>query len=189
MIIHEVFSQPKFSNWGDTISMKKYFAIFAAIAILGMLALYFVPDKTANSNKVSPTDDTTASNEQQNISSNAANNSSASDSISSSTTAQDGSTATASMHDGTYKGDSISTRFGNVQVAITVSSGKITNVDFLALPEDDMHSAQISNQASPILESQTLSAQSANIDGVSGATYTSQGYAESLQAAIDAAKA
>lgn len=88
---------------------------------------------------------------------------------------------------GTYNGSTASTPYGDVQVSITVSGGNITNVAFLNLPNQDRHSSQISSQVSPILKSQTLSAQSANINGVSGATYTTDGYIQSLQAAIDAA--
>lgn len=76
--------------------------------------------------------------------------------------------------------------FGNVQVQITVSGGKIVDVVALALPVGG-HSGRISNYVAPILRTQALAAQSAAIDGVSGATYTSQAYAASLQGALDQA--
>ena len=76
--------------------------------------------------------------------------------------------------------------YGDVQVQITVKNGKITDVQALAMPTGG-HSGRISNYVAPILRSQALSAQSANINGVSGASYTSQAYAESLQGALDAA--
>lgn len=76
--------------------------------------------------------------------------------------------------------------FGNVQVQITVSGGKIVDVAALALPVGG-HSGRISKYVAPILRTQALAAQSAAIDGVSGATYTSQAYAASLQGALDQA--
>ncbi len=98
-------------------------------------------------------------------------------------------TATANtLKDGTHKGTTETTPYGNLQIAIVVSDGKISNVTFLTMPQDDKRSALISDQTSPQLKAQTITAQSAAIDGVSGATYTSDAYIGSLQAAIDAAK-
>ena len=81
----------------------------------------------------------------------------------------------------------VDTRYGPVQVEITVANGQLTDVTALQLPSDDRRSASISSRAEPMLRSEALAAQSASIDGVSGATYTSDGYAQSLQAALDAA--
>ena len=100
-----------------------------------------------------------------------------------STTAGTGSSAA----DGTYTGDSVPTRFGNVQVQVTVSGGQITDVTPLHLTDRDGRSVQISNRAAPILREEVLSAQSANVRMVSGATYTSEGYLNSLQSALDQA--
>lgn len=86
----------------------------------------------------------------------------------------------------TIKGDLVSTPYGDVQVEITIANGKITDVRALALPTGG-RSGLISNFVEPTLRSQALSVQSAAIDGVSGATYTSRGYAASLQSALDAA--
>jgi uncharacterized protein with FMN-binding domain len=79
--------------------------------------------------------------------------------------------------------------FGVVQVRLTLTNGKVTAATTVQDPEDDPHSAQISQFAVPILNQEVLSAQSASIDAVSGATYTSGAYAQSVQAALDAAKA
>lgn len=101
-----------------------------------------------------------------------------------------GGTATgtgSSAADGTYTGDSVPTRFGNVQVQVTVSGGQITDVTPLHLTDRDGRSVQISNRAAPILREEVLSAQSANVRMVSGATYTSEGYLNSLQSALDQA--
>ena len=85
-----------------------------------------------------------------------------------------------------YTGPLAADPFGNVQVQITVSGGKLVDVVALALPVGG-HSGRISNYVGPILRTQALAAQSANIDGVSGATYTSRAYAASLQGALDQA--
>jgi uncharacterized protein with FMN-binding domain len=86
-----------------------------------------------------------------------------------------------------YVGDAITTRYGIVQVKVTVSGGKITNVGFVQLQAFDGRSAQINQAAAPILLQETISAQSAQVDTVSGATYTSDGYVQSLQSALTAA--
>lgn len=87
----------------------------------------------------------------------------------------------------TFAGDTVQTRFGSVQVQITVSSGKITDVTALQLTDEDRRSVQISNRAAPLLRAEVLKAQSANVQTISGATVTSSAYLTSLQAAIDAA--
>jgi hypothetical protein len=86
----------------------------------------------------------------------------------------------------TIDGPVVSIRFGLVQVEIDVAGGKITDVVALQLPTD-RRSGQISRYVEPILRQEALTAQSAAIDFVSGATYTSDAYARSLQAAIDQA--
>ena len=97
-----------------------------------------------------------------------------------------GSTGSSSTATGTYTGPLVANPYGDVQVQITVTNGKITDVQALALPTGG-HSGRISSFVAPLLRTQALTAQSAAIDGVSGATYTSQAYAESLQGALDAA--
>ncbi|BDZ48567.1 hypothetical protein GCM10025867_08080 [Frondihabitans sucicola] len=86
---------------------------------------------------------------------------------------------------GTFDGTTAQTQFGPVQVEIVVSAGKITDVKALQLTDQGGRSVEISNYAAPIPRTEALSAQSANIQSVSGATYTSQGYTTSLQAALD----
>jgi uncharacterized protein with FMN-binding domain len=85
----------------------------------------------------------------------------------------------------TVAGSAVQTRYGTVQVQVTVAGSKITNVSFLQLTSFDGRSADINSQAGPILLQETLTAQNANIDSVSGATYTSDGYLQSLQSALD----
>lgn len=86
-----------------------------------------------------------------------------------------------------FTGVAAPTRFGTVQVQITVANGQLTDVTALKLTDEDNKSVRISARAAPILRSEALVAQSANIDVVSGATYTTDGYTESLQSALDQA--
>ncbi len=86
----------------------------------------------------------------------------------------------------TVNGPVVDTRYGPVQVELVVADGKISDVVALQLPTG-RRSGQISQAAAPILHDEALQAQSASIDLVSGATYTSDAYAQSLQAAIDQA--
>ncbi len=87
-------------------------------------------------------------------------------------------------------GASVRNRYGNVQVQATFAAdGTLTNVDVLEAPSRDGQSVQINNYAVPRLNSEALTAQSANVNTISGATYTSIGYAQSLQSAIDVARA
>ncbi|WP_238016031.1 FMN-binding protein [Dactylosporangium sp. AC04546] len=91
------------------------------------------------------------------------------------------------MKDGTFKGNAVYVDYGNVELSIVVSGGKITDIKVLDSPSDHSRSVQINNSALPKLKSEALAAQSADIDSVSGATYTSSGYKLSLQSAIDRA--
>jgi uncharacterized protein with FMN-binding domain len=87
-------------------------------------------------------------------------------------------------------GDSIQYRYGIVQVKATVKGGRLTGVQTTTLvPEGGGRSQSIDVQAEPLLRQEALQAHSANIDVISGATYTSQAYAQSLQSAIDRARA
>jgi len=95
--------------------------------------------------------------------------------------------ATGRAASGTVTGSVVDTRFGPVQVSITVSGGHVTDIVAIQLPNGDRRSSSISSRAEPVLRSQALQAQSAKIDGVSGATYTSDAYEQSLQAALDSA--
>ena len=81
----------------------------------------------------------------------------------------------------------MSTRFGDVQVEITVEDGKVTDAQVTQVPWNDHKDQEINSYAVPILNSEAVEAQSADIDMVSGATFTSQGYIGSLQSAIDQA--
>lgn len=96
--------------------------------------------------------------------------------------------STAAPASRTLAGQAVQTRYGIVQVQVVLSGSTIQSVGYLQLTADDPRSEEINSQAAPILVQQTMQAQSANIDGVSGATYTSEGYQQSLQSALDQAK-
>ena len=99
-----------------------------------------------------------------------------------------GNSSSTGLKDGTYTGQSTDTRWGPVQVRITVSAGRITAADAIDYPMNNGRDQQINQYAIPQLQNETLQAQSAQIDMVSGATYTSEGYTTSLQSAIDQAR-
>ena len=87
----------------------------------------------------------------------------------------------------TLTGDSVQTRYGPVQVRITLKSGRLTDVTAVTYPQENPRDQQINAYAVPQLTREALTAQSADIDTVSGATYTSEGYRQSLQSALDSA--
>lgn len=159
--------------------MRKTLLIIATVALLGMVAAYTYPAGQQPAPRsaaavVSPhTNQTTRT---------ASASSPASPASSSAQT-------TGQYKDGTYTGGTYSSDYGDVQVSLTVSGGKIASVSLPTLTEYDQHSREIDGYAVPLLKWQTLQAQSATIDGVSGATYTSSSYMRSLQSAIDKAKA
>jgi uncharacterized protein with FMN-binding domain len=103
----------------------------------------------------------------------------------STSTATPAATATTSGVSGTATGDAVATQYGDAQVRVTVQDGKIVRIDALRLQGNDPRSVEISSSAEPILQQEALTAQSANIDAVSGATFTSASYAQSLQSALD----
>ncbi|MFB7570917.1 FMN-binding protein [Streptomyces sp. NPDC056165] len=88
----------------------------------------------------------------------------------------------------TVTGETVQTRWGPVQVRVTLAGGRITDVTALAQPSGNPRDREISGYAIPQLRREALAAQSASIDTVSGATYTSDGYRRSLQSALDAAR-
>lgn len=96
--------------------------------------------------------------------------------------------ASTSLQDGTFTGNAASTKYGTVQVAITVLGERITDVQVPQYPVGGGREQRINSQAVPQLIEETIAAQSANIDMVSGATYTLSGYRESLQSALDQAR-
>jgi uncharacterized protein with FMN-binding domain len=96
-------------------------------------------------------------------------------------------TKTSRPHRVTVNGAVIDTMYGPVQVQVTVSSGRIVSAHAIDYPQGGGRDQEINSVAIPQLDQETMQAQSARIDTVSGATYTSDGYRRSLQSALDAA--
>ena len=96
--------------------------------------------------------------------------------------------ATGGYIDGTYTGSAYSNEFGSWTVTVTIADGQITDVTASTTAQDH-HSQGINTQAVPRLRTQVLSAQSAHVDTISGATLTSHSYLSSLQSALDEARA
>ncbi len=93
----------------------------------------------------------------------------------------------ATYKDGKYTGSVADAFYGNIQVRATIQGGKIVSVDFLQYPNDQPNSVAINQQAMPFLQQEAIKAQSAHVDGVSGATDTSQAFVQSLSAALSKA--
>ena len=137
--------------------------------------------KTPNSKKNSTSSSVSSSTSPQSTSTeNSATNSTQSSAV---VTPQKQSASTS----GTYKGETVQTRWGPVQVQITVSNGKIADISTLQYPNGDRRSQMISSQVIPWLQQEALQAQSANISGIGGATYTSGGFINSLASALQKA--
>ena len=100
-------------------------------------------------------------------------------------TSSSSSGASSGSGDGTATGDAVDTQYGPAQVRVTVENGKIVKIEALQLQDHDPRSVEISSSAAPVLQQEALSKQSAGVDAVSGASYTSASYAQSLQSALD----
>jgi len=99
------------------------------------------------------------------------------------------SASTVSYKDGSYTGSTADAYYGYIQVKAIISGGKLTDVEFLQYPNDRGTSIEINSQAMPLLKQQALQVQSAHVDGVSGASDTSQAFMESLGSALQQAQA
>lgn len=97
--------------------------------------------------------------------------------------------STTGWKDGSYDGQDFPNQFGDVQVRVVIKGGRITDVQPLQLPFDRERSALISQEAGPMLHDEVIQAQSAQIDTLGGATFTSESYAQSVQSALDQAHA
>ena len=93
-----------------------------------------------------------------------------------------------SYKDGSYAGSVQDAFYGNIQVRVVISGGKITDVIFLQFPNDNRTSQYINSQADPMLKQEAIQAQSAQVNGVSGASASSQAFQASLADALSQAK-
>ena len=159
--------------------MRRRAAVASVIASAGVLIAGFQIGSAVTAGRTPSTTGTGTT------SGGSASNSGTSGGTSSGSTGTTGSSGPAK--DGTFTGATEQTPFGPMQVAAVISGGKITDVKVLQKTNQGGRSVQISNQADPMLRSEVLQAQSANVSTIGGATYTSQGYLMSLQAALDQA--
>lgn len=159
-------------------------ALVTTLTVL-LLLLRFDPGMNATSQVASTSavvGDATTSDQTTSGSADTTNGSTSNGSTSTNGSTSNGATTASTQ----VTGDAVDTRFGTVQVQVTVEGGTIVDVTALQLPTGGRNS-QESAYAEPILRSEALQASSARIDTVSGATYTSMGYIQSLQSALDSA--
>ena len=147
------------------------------------------PDATATSDDATGSTDSSASSDDggDDATSDDAAPDDASTPAPSTSSSSSSSSSAKSSSSGTYTGDAVMTRWGVVQVEITVKNGKITKAEAVQYPSDNPRDQEINAYAVPTLNTEAVQAQSASIDAVSGATVTSDGYVQSLQSAIDQA--
>jgi uncharacterized protein with FMN-binding domain len=143
--------------------MKKAVVIIFAVAVLGVLGMYFNNQDSSS------------------LASDSSSNSSQSASQS------DSELSNGKFKNGTFTGSLAETIYGPVKISVVINGGKITDVNFIELPHNESRSTQISKDAKPVLHQNTLKAQDSEIDFVTGATTTTWGYKESLQSALDEA--
>lgn len=110
----------------------------------------------------------------------------ASATVASATAVAASSTSAAGYTDGTYQGDAVTIRWGDVQVQVTIQDGEIAAVQFLTYPTDQ-HSLRLNTQAEPLLIQEAVQSQSADVQVVSGATFTSLAFIQSLESALSQA--
>jgi len=150
--------------------MKK---IFVAVIVSGLLIVYSIYQKLS----------TTPAQGNTSTSTNSTSNTNTGSNLSLASTSSTGQTST-TYKDGTYTGSTEDAYYGSVQVQATVSNGKISNVQFLQYPTDRRTSQMINSQATSMLSSEAIQAQSANVNIVSGATDTSLAFIQSLTVAL-----
>jgi uncharacterized protein with FMN-binding domain len=105
------------------------------------------------------------------------------------TTSTGTTTASGTYKDGTYTGTTASSEYGDVQVSATISAGKLSDITFITMPSEQGHTAQVTASSEPVLKSEAIASQSANVNIISGATQTTQAFEQSLQSALSQAQA
>jgi len=150
--------------------MRKYFQISTVLGILGFLV--FIRGQNASGGSLAPVGNGTTP---------------SSNNTGSPASTQSGS-ATGTYKDGTYAGSVQDAYYGSVQVQAVIKNGKISNVVFLQYPNDNRTSQYINGQAMPLLIQEAIQAQSASVNGVSGASATSPAFQQSLADALSQAK-
>lgn len=116
--------------------------------------------------------------------SNSASPSTSSSATSTTTQTPTSTTTTSQYKDGNYTGDVENAYYGNVQVSVTIQSGKIVSVDFLQSPNENPNSIYVNQQADPYLKQEAIQAQSSRVSTITGATFTSNAFVQSLSSAL-----
>ncbi len=169
--------------------VKKFF--FSAFVVLSFIA-YALENRGSAATNGTPISDAAVPTQTGAAASAAANPASVAPSAAAAvpTTGTSATSATTSSgyKDGTYTGPVVNVNWGYVQVQTTIQSGKISYVQFLQYPNERNTSVRINSFAVPQLQQEAIQAQSANVDIVTGATLTSEGFQQSLQAALNQAK-
>jgi len=156
--------------------MRKNLVAIIAVAIIGAVGVYNNSHKTHANTAVQAANTTTSTLPAATTPAQSTGTSSSSASANTST-----------YKDGTYTGTAEDNIYGTVQVAAVISSGRITDIQFLQMPGPEGHSKEVTAFAESPLKQSAINKQSAHIDFVSGATQTSESYQQSLQAALDQA--
>ncbi len=157
------------------------------ISVFVVFILYSLAIRHQNPVIAKPASLTTTSGSGNNTTASTQNSSGSSSPTSSSATASPSTASTSSYKDGTFNGTTQNAYWGNVQVAAVISGGKLTDIKVLQYPNTHSTSVYINQQALPYLKQEAVQAQSANIQIISGATFTSQAYIQSLTDALSAA--
>ncbi|MFH5810257.1 FMN-binding protein [Companilactobacillus sp. FL22-1] len=151
-------------------------ALSVGVAIAMAIDGYIVFFKNQQTSSTSNADTQTTNKTESSKTSSSSSSSSTSDS------------STGKYKDGTYTGTATSTQWGDVQVQITISGGKLTKINVLSSPDTEQKSVEINEQALPTYKSEAIKAQSASIQQISGATETYKGFTGSLQDALNQAE-
>lgn len=165
--------------------MKKF--ILTIGVVFAFLAYSYVLRQQHSQAVIAPTSLSQNSSNNGNTSTGSGTSSSSS-STTTSNPNSNGSSALSQYKDGNYTGSTDSAYYGNVQVSATIQNGHLTSVNILQSPNDNPNSVNINSQALPYLKQEAIQAQSATINSISGATFTSQAFTQSLSNALQQAK-
>lgn len=169
--------------------MKKFFAytftgIAAVAAVVDGCLLFLKPNDTSQSQSAVVSKKSSNATGVNTSSNNGSSDLTTTDKNTSSSNNSTASITNSTLKDGTYTGASTPTEWGDVQLQITVESGKLSTIKVLSYPNTHGHSVMINEQALPIYKEEAIASQSADIQQISGATETFQGFTGSLQDAL-----
>lgn len=161
-------------------AMRTTRKVLVAFGVIGVFFVYTFALRGQKSNQVFTTSGTKAG---------STSSSTTGSSSGSSGSSGSGSSSGATYKDGSYTGSVADAFYGNIQVQVTISGGKISDISFLQAPNDNPNSQYINQQADPMLKQEAIQSQSANVDTITGATDSSMAFVQSLSAALNQAKA